>query len=59
MTAADATSKQPTAEADPYSPDYYLGYEAGWRGDELVMDRGPTYMTGYDVGRAARVAAAE
>lgn len=36
------------------STEYDAGFEAGFRGDELVTEKSRLYMSGYDAGRAAK-----
>lgn len=33
------------------------GYEAGWRGDELIGEKSTVYMMWYEIGQAERAAA--
>lgn len=44
----------------PIDPkDYWAGRDAGFRGDELVTNKSPSYMLGYDVGQVDKGMARE
>lgn len=60
------TTKQSDVEESPYgcghptgstqcARQYSDGYEAGFRGDELVVEKEKCYMAGYEAGQVAKM----